>query len=108
MEASTAPGPTEAATAVNVGYIEEIQGVVIEAVFHDKLPEINHAITVPRASGAGESARSIAPHSPGLRSPRRCASGGTGPPTSRAVAATVSPRSGLRPTRPSYSVRASE
>jgi F-type H+-transporting ATPase subunit beta len=32
----------------NVGRIEEIQGVVIEAVFPDKLPEINHAITVRR------------------------------------------------------------
>src|SRR3984957_15308130 len=44
----------EAATATNVGYIEEIQGVVIEAVFPERLPEINHAITVPRASGAEE------------------------------------------------------
>src|SRR5579863_5086650 len=44
----------EAATAANVGYIEEIQGVVIEAVFHERLPEINHAITTPRASGAEE------------------------------------------------------
>jgi F-type H+-transporting ATPase subunit beta len=44
----------EAATATNFGYIEEIQGVVIDAVFHDKLPEINHAITVRRASGAEE------------------------------------------------------
>ena len=42
----------EATTATNLGYIEEIQGVVIEALFPDKLPEINHAITVPRASGA--------------------------------------------------------
>jgi F-type H+-transporting ATPase subunit beta len=32
----------------NVGRIEEIQGVVIEAVFPDELPEINHAITVER------------------------------------------------------------
>jgi F-type H+/Na+-transporting ATPase subunit beta len=32
----------------NVGRIEEIQGVVIEAVFPDKLPEINHAITIAR------------------------------------------------------------
>src|SRR3712207_761026 len=32
----------------NVGRIEEIQGVVIEAVFPDKLPEINYAIVVPR------------------------------------------------------------
>ena len=38
----------EAATATNIGYIEEIQGVVIEAVFPERLPEINHAITVPR------------------------------------------------------------
>jgi F-type H+/Na+-transporting ATPase subunit beta len=32
----------------NTGRIEEIQGVVIEAVFPDKLPEINHAIQVRR------------------------------------------------------------
>src|SRR5579875_3674379 len=38
----------------NVGRIEEIQGVVIEAVFPDKLPEINHAITVKRPEAAKE------------------------------------------------------
>jgi F-type H+-transporting ATPase subunit beta len=32
----------------NVGRIEEIQGVVIEAVFPERLPEINHAITIVR------------------------------------------------------------
>jgi F-type H+-transporting ATPase subunit beta len=32
----------------NVGRIEEIQGVVLEAVFPESLPEINHAITVDR------------------------------------------------------------
>jgi F-type H+/Na+-transporting ATPase subunit beta len=32
----------------NVGRIEEIQGVVIEAVFPDRLPEINHAIAIDR------------------------------------------------------------
>src|SRR2546421_11159810 len=32
----------------NTGRIEEIQGVVIEAVFPDKLPEIYHAIAVKR------------------------------------------------------------
>ena len=36
----------------NVGRIEEIQGVVIEAVFPDKLPEINHAITIRRPDAA--------------------------------------------------------
>src|ERR1700744_5842056 len=36
----------------NVGRIKEIQGVVIEAVFPDKLPEINHAITVKRPEAA--------------------------------------------------------
>jgi F-type H+/Na+-transporting ATPase subunit beta len=36
----------------NIGRIEEIQGVVIEAVFPDKLPEINHAIAVRRPEGA--------------------------------------------------------
>jgi F-type H+-transporting ATPase subunit beta len=38
----------------NVGRIEEIQGVVIEAVFPDRLPEINHAITVARPAAAAE------------------------------------------------------
>src|SRR6266581_4736392 len=35
-------------TKQNTGRIEEIQGVVIEAVFPDELPEINSAITVDR------------------------------------------------------------
>src|SRR5947208_3014683 len=40
---------TQTATQTrNAGRIEEIQGVVIEAVFPDKLPEINHAITIDR------------------------------------------------------------
>jgi F-type H+-transporting ATPase subunit beta len=62
MEASTAREKSTAGTKKasaantkqNVGYIEEIQGVVIEAVFHERLPEINHAITVARASGDEE------------------------------------------------------
>jgi F-type H+/Na+-transporting ATPase subunit beta len=36
----------------NIGRIEEIQGVVIEAVFPDRLPEINHAITIKRPEAA--------------------------------------------------------
>src|SRR5450755_4221567 len=36
----------------NTGRIVEIQGVVIEAVFPDKLPEINHAITIKRPESA--------------------------------------------------------
>src|SRR5436853_7930954 len=32
----------------NLGRIEEIQGVVIEASFPDELPEINHAVIVER------------------------------------------------------------
>src|SRR5246127_4343948 len=36
----------------NTGRIEEIQGVGIEAVFPDKLPEINHAIIVRRPEAA--------------------------------------------------------
>jgi F-type H+-transporting ATPase subunit beta len=39
-------------TQRNTGTIEEIQGVVIEAVFPDKLPEINHAILVRRPEAA--------------------------------------------------------
>jgi F-type H+/Na+-transporting ATPase subunit beta len=42
---------TEKATQ-NVGRVEEIQGVVIEAVFPDKLPEINHAIKIRRPEAA--------------------------------------------------------
>jgi len=38
----------------NVGRIEEIQGVVIEAVFPDKLPEINSAILVERTDNPEE------------------------------------------------------
>src|SRR3954453_628753 len=37
----------------NVGRIEEIQGVVIEAVFPDKLPEVNFAIIVEREQSQG-------------------------------------------------------
>src|SRR5215210_3891922 len=45
----------EAATATrNVGRIEEIQGVVIEAVFPDELPEINNAITIQREGNPEE------------------------------------------------------
>src|SRR3954451_9476980 len=39
----------------NVGRIEEIQGVVIEAVFPDELPEIYSAITVKREINPEES-----------------------------------------------------
>src|SRR4051794_37249968 len=47
MEASTTERPQDATTdSKNVGRIEEIQGVVIEAVFPDELPEINSAIRV--------------------------------------------------------------
>jgi F-type H+-transporting ATPase subunit beta len=38
----------------NVGRIEEIQGVVIEAVFDKRLPEINHAITIERTASNKE------------------------------------------------------
>src|SRR3954454_14007482 len=42
----------------NVGRIEEITGVVIEAVFPDELPEINSALTIerPEANKAEEGA----------------------------------------------------
>jgi F-type H+-transporting ATPase subunit beta len=44
----------------NIGHIEEITGVVIDAVFHDRLPEINHAIVIERpAEGADEEAEGI-------------------------------------------------
>ena len=53
--ATTEESPaTEESKEQNVGRIEEIQGVVIEAVFPDKLPEINHAITVRRPEAASK------------------------------------------------------
>src|SRR5689334_25211027 len=36
----------------NVGRVEEVQGVVIEAVFPDKLPEIYHAVKIRRPEAA--------------------------------------------------------
>src|SRR5205814_7078025 len=57
MDASTATQPSTSPTqggddaagrTRNTGRIEEIQGVVIEAVFPERLPEINHAITIAR------------------------------------------------------------
>src|SRR3982751_1792105 len=57
MEASITERPAGAETgAKNVGRIEEIQGVVIEAVFPDKLPNIYNAIRVklPEAAKAEE------------------------------------------------------
>jgi F-type H+-transporting ATPase subunit beta len=41
----------------NVGRIEEIQGVVIEAVFPDRLPEINSAIIVKRETNPSEDSK---------------------------------------------------
>ncbi len=62
MDASIATKPTtQESSAVstgerNVGRIEEIQGVVLDVVFPDKLPEINHAVTIarPKAAAAEE------------------------------------------------------
>src|SRR5438105_4531090 len=50
----------------NVGRIEEIQGVVIEAVFGDKLPEINHALKIrrPQAMRREEDEGIAAAHDP--------------------------------------------
>ena len=52
MEAATAPSTDAKKTDdTNTGRIEEIQGVVIDAVFPDQLPEINSAITIERPEG---------------------------------------------------------
>ncbi|MGO9903219.1 MAG: F0F1 ATP synthase subunit beta, partial [Solirubrobacteraceae bacterium] len=61
MSATTEKKVQEKAPTANVGRIEEIQGVVIEAVFPDKLPEINFAIAVRRPqAAAAEEAEDIA------------------------------------------------
>ena len=51
--ATAATENTQTEQKRNVGRIEEIQGVVIEAVFPDKLPEINSAIIVERSTSQG-------------------------------------------------------
>src|SRR5215218_1037277 len=54
MEASTVERPDETrGDGDNRGRIEEIQGVVIEAVFPENLPEINNAMTIERADDGG-------------------------------------------------------
>jgi F-type H+-transporting ATPase subunit beta len=50
----TAEGSTNAQGKRNLGRIEEIQGVVIEATFPERLPEINHAITIERTASNEE------------------------------------------------------
>jgi F-type H+-transporting ATPase subunit beta len=50
--ATTSEETSQTETKQNTGTIEEIQGVVIEAVFPDKLPEIYHAIKVKRPEAA--------------------------------------------------------
>jgi F-type H+/Na+-transporting ATPase subunit beta len=52
MSATQETETTAGSEQQNVGRIEEIQGVVIEAVFPDKLPEINHAIKIRRPEAA--------------------------------------------------------
>src|ERR1044072_7436578 len=49
--ATAATETTSTENKQNVGRIEEIQGVVIEAVFPDELPEIYSAITIDRGEG---------------------------------------------------------
>src|SRR5690242_19761664 len=60
MDASIATKPTPTTQAasgdgtLNVGRIEEIQGVVLDVVFPDKLPAINSALTIKRPAAAAE------------------------------------------------------
>ena len=55
MEASTQERQgQESADGRNVGRVEEITGVVIEVVFPDELPEINHALHIKRSKAMQE------------------------------------------------------
>jgi F-type H+/Na+-transporting ATPase subunit beta len=56
MEAATTPTQSDGRRDGdrNVGRIEEIQGVVIEAVFPDELPEINSALVIHREDNPEE------------------------------------------------------
>ncbi len=63
---TTEEQPSASKGTLNVGRIEEIQGVVLDVVFPDKLPEINHAITIARpTAAAAEEAEGISPESGG-------------------------------------------
>src|SRR5438105_5934644 len=50
----TAGAPSGEQSSQNVGRIEEIRGVVVDAVFHERLPEINHAIMIRRPAAAAD------------------------------------------------------
>jgi F-type H+/Na+-transporting ATPase subunit beta len=52
--AATETEPQEKTEKRNVGRIEEIQGVVIEVVFPDELPEINSALVIEREDNPEE------------------------------------------------------
>jgi F-type H+-transporting ATPase subunit beta len=59
MAVTTEPQGGAQSSTRNVGRIEEIQGVVIEAVFPENLPEINNAITVARHDAKGADGATI-------------------------------------------------
>ena len=61
MSATAATQSEEAQRTENIGRIEEVQGVVIEAVFPDKLPEINHAVRIKRPRSTVNRAPSLDP-----------------------------------------------
>ena len=70
MSATTETETTTTSQTRNVGRIEEIQGVVIEAVFSEKLPRINNAILVRRPEAAkAEEDVDIAASGPGAPRP---------------------------------------
>jgi F-type H+-transporting ATPase subunit beta len=59
LEASTTEEQQESQNGsgedkANVGRVEEVQGVVIEAVFPDQIPEINHALIVELDDGRSD------------------------------------------------------
>jgi F-type H+/Na+-transporting ATPase subunit beta len=63
VEAATAPQQQDATTGRNVGRVEQITGVVIEAVFPDELPEIYNALEVEiEGSGSEEATGSEGTH----------------------------------------------
>jgi len=48
QEEGRASADSDGSNGQNIGRIDEIQGVVLEVVFPDKLPEINNALTIKR------------------------------------------------------------
>ena len=91
MAAPTETKSTEGTEKRNVGRIEEIQGVVIEAVFPEDLPEIYSALLVKR-EGLEPATRTSAPTSSARSSSTSATTACARSPWTRRTASPAAPR----------------